>query len=123
MGTTSPQTADQYVRENREDFAESKEEMTRIIELPVPRQARAEETGNMEEVLEQQCAMWTMEEELVVERAASPYSAEGSLMLSFKPWLRGIACVMAVASAAFSLLRGLDKRLSSGQPGGEKYYV
>mmetsp|Transcript_115002 Transcript_115002/g.187390 ORF Transcript_115002/g.187390 Transcript_115002/m.187390 type:complete len:577 (-) Transcript_115002:90-1820(-) len=123
MGTTSPQTADQYVRENREDFAESKEEMTRIIELPVPRQARAEETGNMEEVLEQQCAMWTMEEELVVERAASPYSAEGSLMLSFKPWLRGIACVLAVASAAFSLIRGLDGKLSSGQQSSEKYYV
>mmetsp|Transcript_151322 Transcript_151322/g.277928 ORF Transcript_151322/g.277928 Transcript_151322/m.277928 type:complete len:577 (-) Transcript_151322:62-1792(-) len=123
MGTTSPQTADQYVRETRQDFSASKAEMTRIIELPVPNQERAEETSDMEVVLQQQCAMWTMEEELVVERPSSPSPAEGSFMTSLQPWLRGIACVMAVASVAFSLLRGLDRGLSSGTQGGEKYYV
>jgi len=120
IGTTAPQTADQYVREHKTEFSASEEEMKRIIELPVPRQARAEETGDMEEVLQQECAMWTMEEELVVER---PSSAKGSLIMSLQPWLRGIACILAVASAAFSLIRGLDLRSVSAQPGTEKYYV
>mmetsp|Transcript_129681 Transcript_129681/g.223997 ORF Transcript_129681/g.223997 Transcript_129681/m.223997 type:complete len:577 (+) Transcript_129681:90-1820(+) len=123
MGATQPQTADQFVRETKRDFSANKTEMQQVVDLPVPSQKRAAETGDLEEILQLESAMWTMEEELVVVRPSSPFPVEASFLTSAQPWLRGIAFVMVVTTFALSLLRSLDLKLPSAKDGAEKHYV
>jgi len=121
VGATSPQTADQFVREHRRDYAANKSEMNSVIEMPEPHRKRAEETGDIEEVLQLESAMWTMTEELVVLRVQA--SIPTRLTQSVQPWLRGLAFALAVVSAAVSLARSVDGKLSSAPQGSEKYFV
>mmetsp|Transcript_72216 Transcript_72216/g.136414 ORF Transcript_72216/g.136414 Transcript_72216/m.136414 type:complete len:573 (-) Transcript_72216:88-1806(-) len=121
VGATSPQTADQFVRETRRDFSAPKEDMKTIIDLPVPEQKVADEASDIQEILALESAMWTMDEELVVVRPARQASATPA----WQSWLRGIACVTALASTLFSLFRIVDRKLSSDLQGAQnlKYYV
>jgi len=123
LGATSPQTADQFVRENQRDFAANETEMKKIIEIPIPEQKKSALDSEIEDALALESAMWTMEEELVVVRWSPPPSASESLLASLQPWLRGIACVSALFSVAFALMRSLDNKLPSAAQGAEKYYV
>mmetsp|Transcript_119481 Transcript_119481/g.230500 ORF Transcript_119481/g.230500 Transcript_119481/m.230500 type:complete len:578 (-) Transcript_119481:19-1752(-) len=123
VGATFPRTAEQFVTQTRRDFSEPKDSMKRIIESPVPQQKSVDEAADIEEACHLESAMWTMEEELVIAHYSPPSSADGSLWTSFQPWLRGIAFAMAVVSAAFSLVRVMDLKLSTAPQGTEKYYV
>jgi hypothetical protein len=79
LGATSPQTADQFVRETRRDFAAPKEEMQQVIDMPLPEQKIVDETSDIQEALALESAMWTMDEELVVGRPATQDYPPGAL--------------------------------------------
>lgn len=123
VGATTPQTADQFVRTTRRDFAAPKEEMQRVINLPVPHQKRADETGDIEEILELESAMWTMEEELVVWHSPQRVSTKAWSFTTVHPWLRGLAFVLATFSATVALLKSFDPRLTNMLQGTEKHCV
>mmetsp|Transcript_151315 Transcript_151315/g.277919 ORF Transcript_151315/g.277919 Transcript_151315/m.277919 type:complete len:573 (-) Transcript_151315:76-1794(-) len=119
MGATQAQTPDKFQSDTNTSFQAPKEEMLKIIALPVPRQKRSDETGDIEELLQLESAMWTMEEELVVEGPSTPYSAPAP----WRPWVRGLAFMMAVVSGAISLVRTLDRKLPTSWNADSKYYV
>merc|ERR1719311_1420554 len=75
LGEVRPQTAEQWVRETKRDFAANKTEMERFVSMPAPHQKRSSEAGELEEILSMESAMWTMEEELVVHREIQPVQA------------------------------------------------
>jgi len=126
LGATRPQTADSWVREFRKDFAANKTEMRRYVERPVARKARAAETGAVEEVSSMESAMWTMDEELVVWRPATP-SPRGSWSVfsapALAPVMRGLVFVAALVSATLGLLRASDTKISGLLHGNDKYFV
>merc|ERR1719498_1367708 len=76
LGDVRPQTAEQWVRETKRDFAANKSEMESYIALPKPHERRASETGDMEEILSLETSMWTMHEELVVHREVAKPQGE-----------------------------------------------
>jgi len=118
LGATRPQTAEAWVRETRRDFAANKTEMQHYISQAAPHQRRATETGELEEQLSMESAMWTMEEELVVARAVTPMQ-HGSL----GPWIRGAVFTAAVLSGLMALKNSVDTKLSAVRQGNEKYFV
>merc|ERR1719198_438872 len=118
LGTTRPQTAEAWVRETRRDFAANKTEMQHYISKPAPHQRRVTETGELDEVLSMESAMWTMEEELVVHREVQP--VQGTTL---GPWLRGAVFATAVLSGLMALKNSVDSKLSAACQGKEKYFV
>merc|ERR1719440_2241274 len=117
LGTTRPQTAADFVRETRRDFAANKSEMEKIMAKPAPHQPRASEVGEMEDILSMESAMWTMEEELVVHRAVpAPRSAASS-------WIRCGAFLAAISSGLVALKGIVDPKLAAVREGNEKYFV
>lgn len=117
LGDVRPQTAEQWVRETKRDFAANKSEMESYIALPKPHERRASETGDMEEILSMETSMWTMHEELVVHReVAKPQGGLG-------PWIRGAVFLSAMASGLMALKNTVDSKLSSVVTGNEKYFV
>merc|ERR1719450_138403 len=118
LGATRPQTAEAWVRETRRDFSANKTEMQQYISKPAPHQRRAAETGELEEVLSMESAMWTMEEELVVHREVAP-AQQGGL----GAWLRGAVFAAAVLSGLMALKNSVDSKLSAVCQGNEKYFV
>jgi len=122
MGATRPQTAEAWVTENQQDFAANSSDMQHYISLAVPHQRRATETGELEEVLSLESAMWTMEEELVVSRSPSTPVSQG-LGTSMAPWIRGIMFLGAVVSASIALVRSVDPKLGGALGSTEKYFV
>lgn len=117
LGATRPQTAADFVRETRRDFAANKTEMERFVSMPAPHQKRSSEAGVLEEILSMESAMWTMEEELVVHREVPKAAAAGG------SWIRGAAMLGALTSALVSLKRIVDPKLASVCHGNEKYFV
>merc|ERR1719450_416719 len=118
LGTTRPQTAEAWVRETRRDFSANKTEMQHYIGKPAPHQRRVTETGELDEVLSMESAMWTMEEELVVHREIQPTQSAG-----LGPWLRGAVFSVAVLSGLMALKNSVDSKLSAVCQGNEKYFV
>merc|ERR1719231_1065377 len=105
LGTTRPQTAEAWVRETRRDFSANKTEMQHYIAKPTPHQRRVTETGELDEVLSMESAMWTMEEELVVHREVQP--AQRS---SLGSWLRGAVFSVALLSGLMALKNSVDSK-------------
>lgn len=118
LGTTRPQTAADFVRETRRDFAANKTEMQKYVSQAAPHQARVSEIGDIEDVVAMESAMWTMDEELVVHREvpAPPRSGIGS-------FVRAVAFIAAIGSGLLSLKRIVDPKLASVCHGNEKYFV
>jgi len=118
LGATRPQTTDQFVKETRRDPTANKTEMQRYVSLPAPHQRRATETGELQELLSMESAMWTMDEELVVARpVATPKQSPYAL------WFRGAVFVAVIVSSAVALKNSVDTKLTAVRQGSEKYFV
>jgi len=118
LGATKPQTPQEYLKEARRDLSTNKTVMQYYVSLPVPHQRRATETGELEELLSMESAMWTMEEELVVAHTfATPTQRP------YAPWFRGGVFVAVIISTLVALKNSVDTKLTTVRLGNEKYFV
>lgn len=102
-GTTTPRRAEDWAAETGQEVVASADEMRQHIEAAPARRNDATE--------ENEHAMWTMEEELVVCRPAVPAPAART---SSQSVIRGAMFVVAVVSTALALTRTLGSALSAG---------
>jgi len=120
LGTTKPQTTEQFVKETRRNFDANKTEMQTYASLPAPRQRRADETGDLEELLSIESSMWAMDEELIVAR---PIPKPQGTFDALCQYVRAGMFVAAVLSGLMALKNSVDSKLSAACKGHEKYFV
>jgi hypothetical protein len=109
-GTTSPQRAVDWMTATGQEIAATTEEMAQHMETS-PRHARpAAGLGGQEE----DCGLWTMEEELVSVHVGA---SEHGIRMSLRPALRGLFFAFAAASASLAALRSCWAVLEDGENG------
>merc|ERR1740121_2509359 len=109
-GTTNPIGLEDFGDENN---TAGEEEMRKYADAPPPRRHRSLREDPLEE-----SPMWTMEEELVVQRALQSRSA-WALADGYPSCLRGLALAGVIASTAMGLIKGSGASSLGGKvPGG-----
>jgi len=118
-GTISPQRPEDILASGNSSEGEisaSEAEMKRVVEAAPPKKHRVpgSETGADEE-----SAMWSLHEELVVWRPTQKQTIVGGL----GPYGRGLAFTGVVLSLCIAMVRSLDSSMRTLRKSSDKYYV